>query len=108
MFYIYVHYACCDVYTRLIKSLEGESCLSLDDEDLSLSATYNDSIVFNLQYKEFMKQLTATQRQVLNLRLEGKTIVDIQKILNLSYFLVSKELNAIKLFCIYDLRRKSV
>lgn len=97
MFYIYVHHACCDIYTKLIKSLESESCLSLDDEDSSLSATYNDSIAFNLQYKEFMKQLTATQRQVLNLRLEGKTIVDIQKILNLSYYLVSKELNAIKL-----------
>lgn len=103
MFYIYVHYACCDIYTRLIKLFKSETSVSLNDENLNLVATYTDSIAFNLQYQEFINQLTPAQKEILQLRLEGKTIVDIQKTLNLSYFLVSKELNAIKLVFEYTI-----
>ncbi len=94
MFYIYVHYACCDVYASYIR--KNKHTVSLDDENnfIQPAVTQNESFV--LQKQEFFNQLTSLQKRILSLREENRTIVEIQKRLNLSYFLVTKNISIIQ------------
>lgn len=94
-FYIYVNNACCDVLTASIKKYRNETC-SIDDENKQNSFSCTENALFHLNEQAFYSQLTPFQRKVLMLKQAGKTTVDIQKKLDVSYFLVSKALSQMK------------
>ena len=95
MFYIHVNNACCDILTRYIKVYNNEAS-SLNDEDTQEIAYTNDHKTYELNYKTFYAYLTPLQQKIFQLKQQGKTTVALQKELHLSYFLVTKNLQAMK------------